>query len=395
MTMALEGLRILDLSRLAPGPYCTMILGDMGADIIRVDPGGGRAAEAVLPIPPGMEEQMRACESQGRNKRSIVLNLKNEGAKEVFFKLLEKSDVVVEGFRAGVTKRLGIDYETVKQRKPDIVYCSITGWGQTGPYCNMVGHDINYISIGGALDMIGRKGDPPAIPGNLVADFAAGGMQAAIGILSALMAREKTGKGQHVDVAMSDGVFSLMHFALAQYSFDGKPIERGAHMLTGGMPFYDVYETKDGKYISLGSIEPWFFQNLCKALGREDLIMLQWMEDKHEEIRTFFTETFLTKTRDEWFEIMKQSDTCVTPVLSLDEVIADPHMQERNMIMEIDHPKVGKVKQVGILPKLSETPGEFRRFAPASGEHTEEILLEIGYSKEDCEQLRSSGALGT
>ncbi len=393
MAMALEGIRIIDLSRLAPGPYCTMILGDLGAEVIRVDPGGGRAAEAIMPVED--EERDRAYDAEGRNKRSIVLNLRNDKAREIFYALAKGADVVIEGFRPGVVNRLGVDYERIKAINPRIVYCSLTGYGQDGPYHNMVGHDINYISIGGALSIVGRRKDePPSIPGNLVADYAAGGMQAAIGILAALMARERTGEGQYVDISMLDGVISLMHMVAMQYFSSGRIPERGEDMLTGGVPNYNTYQTKDDKYISLGSLEPWFFQNLCKALGREDLIPYEWDEGKRGEISSYFRDVFRTKTRDEWFELLRQSDICVAPVYTIDEVFTDPHVIHRRMVEEVDHPKFGKVKQVGISVKLSNTPGAIRSPSPSPGQHTDEILTELGYTKEVIEGLKREGAIG-
>jgi len=369
-----------------------MILGDLGADVTRIDPGGGRAATAAFPPPAG--EESRAYNPEGRNKKSIMLNFRTEEAREIFYKLAEQADVIIEGFRPGVTKRLGVDYDTIKEKNPRIVYCSLTGYGQEGPYRDMVGHDINYISIAGALGVIGEKGGRPVFPINLLADYAGGGMHAAIGILAALMARERTGKGQYVDIAMIDGVISLIHMPAAQYFRTGKAPQRGEDMLSGGAPQYSVYQTKDGKYLSVGALEPQFYQSVCRALGREDLIPHQWSEEKREEVFSIFREAFLTKTRDEWFELLRQTETCTAPVYSLDEVFSDPQVIQRDMALELDHPKLGKVKQVGISVKLSETPGAFRSFAPAPGEHTEEIMCELGYSKEQIDGFRKAGAIG-
>ena len=397
MAMALEGIKIVDMSRLAPGPYCTMILGDLGADIIRIDPGGGKAAEAIFPMPPEVEERMRAYDSESRNKRSIKLNFKTQEARQIFYKLVERADVVVEGFRAGVTKRLGVDYDTVKEINPRVVYCSVTGYGQTGPYREMVGHDMNYLSIAGAMDIIRDKEGNPVPPSNLVADYASGGMQAAIGILAALMARERTGKGQHVDIAMTDGVISLCHTAVAQHLQGDLAAMAGIDMTTittGKIPHYNVYKCKDGKLLSIGALEPWFFQNVCREIGREDLAPFEWAIDKWPEMSQIFAEAFLTKTRDEWFELLSKTDTCATPVYTVGEAMNDRHVLERKMVTEVDHPKFGKVKQVGISIKMSETPGAIRCFAPAPGEHAEEILTELGFSKEQVEQFNQAGALG-
>src|SRR3990170_5987445 len=264
--MALEGIRVLDLTRLAPGPYCTMLLGDLGADVIVVEepPGVGRRFDA------GMSERATAFNALGRNKRSIGLNLKDERAREVFYRLAEKADVVLEGFRPGVVKRLGVDYETVSARNPRIVYCSLSGYGQTGPYAGLVGHDINYIGLGGALGAIGWPGTPPAIPLNVIADFAGGGLYAAFAILAAVIARQTTGRGQWVDMAMSDGVTSLLTFIAQQHFGAGHVVKPGVDLLNGGSPAYCVYETADGKWLSIGCLEPWFWSELCQALSCEE-----------------------------------------------------------------------------------------------------------------------------
>lgn len=393
MTMALEGIKVIDLTRLAPGPYCTMFLADLGADVIKIEPGGGRAAIAILPQATTEEERMRAHNAEGRNKRSIVMNLKMKEAQEVFYKLAERADVIIEEFRPGVVKRLAVDYETISKINPRIVYCSLTGYGQDGPYEQVAGHDINYISTGGAQGIIGERDGRPIVITNVIADYAAGGMHAAIGILAALMARERTGKGQHVDIAMTDGVISLIHTEAARYLATGMVPARGDILMFGGAPHYNIYETKDGKYVSLGALEPWFYENLCKALGREDFTPHEFNGEKWEEIAASFREIFLTKTRDEWVQLLRQTDTCVAPVYSMDEVFSDPQVLHRKMMVEIDHPTLGKVKQVGISIKLSETPGSIRSVAPRPGEHTEEVLLDLGYTKESIEGLRKSGAI--
>jgi len=391
--MALEGIKVIDLTRLAPGPYCTMFLADLGADVIKIEPGGGRAALMILPVAADEEEKRRAHNAEGRNKRSIVLNLKMKEAQEIFHKLAEKADVIIEEFRPGVVKRLGVDYETIKRINPRIVYCSLTGYGQDGPYEQVAGHDINYISTGGAQGMIGEPGGHPIVITNWLADYAAGGMHAAIGILAALMARERTGKGQHVDIAMTDGVISLMHTEAATYFATGKVPGLGDILMFRGAPHYGIYQTRDGKYISLGALEPWFYENLCKTLGREDFTPHEFNQEKWPEIAASFRQTFLTKTRDEWVKLLRQTDTCVAPVYSVDEVFSDPQVLHRKMVVEVEHPTLGKVKQVGISIKLSETPGAIRSVAPKPGQHTDDILLGLGYTKKRIEELRKSGAV--
>ncbi len=328
-----------------------------------------------------------------RNKRSIGLNLKHQDARRIFYKLAETADVVVEEFRPGVSKRLGIDYDTLRGINPEIIYCAITGYGQDGPYRDLAGHDINYISTAGALGAIGEKGGKPAIPLNLLADFAGGGMHGAIGVLAALVARDRTGRGQFVDIAMTDGVVSLLSSALSGYFLTGVVPERGATFLSGALPQYNTYRCGDGKYLSLGSLEPWFFANLCRAVGREDLIPYPWDDSRRQDILDHFTAVFQTKPRDEWVDILKQTDICVAPVYQFDEVERDPHLIHRQMIVEVEHPEIGKVKQAGISVKLSETPGQIRRPAPRRCEHTDEVLRGLGYAVAEIDRLRREGAV--
>jgi crotonobetainyl-CoA:carnitine CoA-transferase CaiB-like acyl-CoA transferase len=291
-----------------------------------------------------------------------------------------------------VVKRLGVDYSTLKEINHRVIYCAITGYGQDGPYRDLVGHDINYISQGGAVGIMNH----PAIPGNLIADMASGGMQAAIGILAALMARERTGRGQFVDIAMTDGVVSLLSLYLGGYLQTGHLIDQEDRISTGAKPFYNFYETKDGKSISIACFpEPWFYANLCRALDCEEFVPYQADPKKSEEIKTYFTKKFLTRTRDEWFDILSRADVPVGKVYNLDELPSDPQIRHRKMIVELDHPTVGKVKQPGISVKLSETPGAIREFSPRPGQHTNEVLSELGYKKEEIQKLQGEGIVGS
>jgi crotonobetainyl-CoA:carnitine CoA-transferase CaiB-like acyl-CoA transferase len=385
--LPLDDIRILDLSRLAPGPFCSMLLGDLGADVLLIEPPpDSRAGQSGFPAGD-------AHDALRRNKSSIVLNLRDEEARTVFYRLSESADVVLEGFRPGVVKRLAVDYETLREKNPRLIYCSLSGYGQTGPYASMVGHDINYISIGGALGMIGWPDQPPAIPLNVIADFAAGGLHAAYGILAALHARERTGRGQYVDIAMSDGVLYLLSMIVSGYFAGNRVPERGATVLNGSVPHYNVYQCADGKWISLGSLEPHFWANLCRAMGREDFLPHQYDSAKREEIFAHFRQQFASKTRDEWFEILKQTDICVAPVLALDEALNNPHNLARDMVIEVEQPQGGRVKQVGIATKLSETPGAVRSTSPAPGQHTDEVLASLGYDAEAVAALRARGAV--
>jgi alpha-methylacyl-CoA racemase len=393
--LPLEGIKILDLSRLAPGPFCSMMLGDLGADVLLVEaPADGKLAGALFGNRNIDEQKIAAYNMMGRNKRSIVLNLREQEAREIFYRLAETADVVLEGFRPGVVKRLGVDYETLIARNPRLVYCSLSGFGQTGPYSGLVGHDINYISVGGALGMIGWPDTPPAIPVNLLADFAGGGMHAAYGILAALMARERTGRGQHVDIAMSDGVLYLLASLAGNVLMGGASPTRGGTALNGSVPFYNVYQCGDGGWISLGSLEPHFWVNLCKAMGREDFIPHQWDGSKRAEIAAHFKAQFETKTRDEWFEILKQTDICVGPVYSLEEALRDPHNLAREMVVEVDHPTLGKVKHIGIGTKLSDTPGQVRSTAPLAGQHTADVLASLGIDAAAVASLKERRIVG-
>ena len=399
MTEALEGIKVLDLSRYAPGPFCTMILGDFGADIIKVEEAGalsGRRAEQMkgaveIPVVREYSFPDSPYDPVNRNKKSLALNLKSEEGREIFYKLAEKADVVVEGFRPGVTERLGIGYETLKGINPGIIYCAITGYGQDGPYKDLVGHDINYIAQGGLLDLMEFK----AMPGNLVGDIAGGGVQAVVGILLALNARARTGKGQFVDISMSDGVVSLLSLYIGGYFQNGSKPRKEDRVSLGAMHFYNFYETKDGKHISLGCSEPWFFANLCKVLGCEEYISEQTNLEKIEEIKEFFRKTFLTRSRDEWFDLLSRSDIAVSKVNSIDELSEDPHLKFREMIVELDHPREGKVKHPGISIKLSDTPGSIKHFSPRTGEHSEAILTEAGWSREEIARLIEEGVVKT
>jgi len=392
----LSGVKILDLTKLAPGPHCTMILGDLGADIIRVEEPGeltGRRAEQAGGQAKAPRPGYAPTNALARNKRSIGLNLKSEAGREVFLRLAADADVVVEEFRPGVAKRLGIDYEVLSRRNPRLIYCAVTGFGQNGPYRHLVGHDLNYIAQAGALGLIGRREQMPTIPLNLLADYAGGGMHAAIGVLAALVARHQTGRGQYVDVAMLDGVMLLLAQALSNYFSTGKVPERGTTPADGGAPFYNMYETKDGKLITIASMEPWFYANLCRALNCEQYIGGQYERGKWPAMFEHFTRVFRTKTRDEWWQLLTQADICVGRMLTLDELENDPQIRARNMIIEVQTPSGETVKQVGISLKLSDTPGSIRWLAPTLGQHTDAIMADLGYSPQDVQRWRAQGVI--
>jgi alpha-methylacyl-CoA racemase len=401
--LALEGVKILDLSRLVPGAFCTMLLGDLGAEVLKIE-APGVTGIGTSPGAVSREENSKAAAyyAPDRNKKSIVVNLKSEAGREIFYRLCRDADVIVEGFRPGVAERLKIDYETMNKLNPKIIYCSLSGYGQDGPYHAFPGHDINYIAMAGVLGLIGSSERPPVIPLNLVADFAGAALYGALGISVALVARNKTGKGQYVDVAYMDGAISLMTWFNCGYFFDGSTLRRGESWLHGAYPYYGVYETKDAKYITIGCLEPHFWENLCRFLGKEEYIRYHFAlehtfhkpeNEKWDEIHSFLKQIFLTKTRDEWFELLIREDIPAGKVYTPDEVFSDPQVLHRQMVIEVEHPTLGKIKQVGVAPKLSSTPGKVRSLPPLPGEHTDEILQGLGYEREEIENLRHEGVV--
>ncbi len=392
--LPLEGVTVLECTRLGPGPFCGMVLSDMGAEVIRVEE--PRAVEAVRSSGQSPEELTRqaAFNNLNRNKRSIGLNLKHPEGREIIHSLCRRADVFVEGFRPGVMKGLSCDYETLHAINPRLVYCSITGYGQTGPYRSLPGHDLNYVAIGGAVDLIRTEEGAPVIPPNIIGDFSGGGLQAALGILGALLAREKTGEGQQVDISITDGVVYLLANAASGVLRDGTPPLPGWLRHGGGAPFNYLYECKDGGHISVACMEPYRWESLCRALEQEDFIPHQHDRTQYPEIFRAFSDTFRTRTRDEWWEIFVQDgDVAAGPVFSLADVSDDPHFQHRGMVKEVGEVGGAPVRQVGIGPKLSGFEWRPRSFAPVPGEHTDEVLAELRYTAADAAGLRARGAV--
>ena len=384
---ALEGIKVLDFCRNAPGMFATTVLADLGADVLMIERPMDETRAAYEKLVAGIdgegdERRHAAFNALQRNKRSLALNLKEPEAQKIFQKLAETADVVVEGFRPGVMDRLGAGYEKVRSINPRAVYCSVSGYGQDGPYSQMAGHDINYISFAGALGLIGPQDGRPAIPLNLIADYAGGGLCGAVGILAALMAREKTGKGQYVDIAMSEGVLYMLSGLVSDVLSRGILAERGGNRLNGGAPYYNVYRTKDDKYFSIAAIEPWFWENLCRSVGLEDLLPHQDATGhKKAEVEQALADAFSAKTRDEWFETLKDANISVGKVYSLEEALDDPHAQHRGMVLEIESSAIpeGKVRQVATSIHLSESPGQVRHLGSVTGQHTANVLEELGF----------------
>lgn len=390
----LEGIKILDLTRLLPGPYGTMLLGDLGAEVIKIEePERGDYARWNPPQINGVGSRHLLL---NRNKKSLTLNLKAPEGKAVLCRMVEQgADVLIEQFRPGVMERLGVGYKDLEKVSPRIIYCSLTGYGQDGPYRDLAGHDLNYIGIAGVLGLTGQKGGSPVIPGIQIGDLIGGGLYAVIGILSALMARQKTGRGQYVDISMLDGVVSLLPDSAALYFAEGKAPRAGERRLGGGLPQYQVYQTQDGKYLAVGALEEKFWANLSRLIGRPEWAekIPRELEPRCEEIQKEMARLFQTKTQKEWLDLLMHEDTCVTAVQSLDEVFADPQVRSRQMLVETTHPKAGRVRQIGVPIKFSETPGEIRMPAPEIGEHTEEILGQLGFAQEEIDHLRKMGVI--
>ncbi|MBI4507021.1 MAG: CoA transferase, partial [Chloroflexi bacterium] len=328
-----------------------------------------------------------------RNKKSVAINLKDPRGHAAFHRLAQTADVVVEGFRPGVVKRLGIDYDTLSALNPRLVYCSLSGYGQGGPYEQLAGHDLNYIAFAGILALHRDAAGQPVVPGVQIADLGGGGMLAAIGILLALAARERTGRGQNVDVAMLDGAVSWLYSGAHWWYGSGVRPHESAWRTVGNFPCYAVYETKDGKWFTVGAFEEHFWANLCNALGCPEYIAHQYDAAKRDEIFAHLRASFKARTRDEWFATLKGIDICVAPMLEVDEVERDPQIQYRQLVQRLHQPGVGEVAQLGVPIKLSDTPGALRTPAPAHGEHTAELLGEVGYSAAEIAALRHDGVV--
>ncbi|MFQ5856553.1 MAG: CaiB/BaiF CoA transferase family protein [Anaerolineae bacterium] len=394
MGQLLTGMRVLDLSRLLPGPYCTMLLADQGADVIKVeDPAGGDYARFSEPFVDGTSV---IFEMLNRGKRSIALNLKTDAGRDIFLHLAGDADVILEGFRPGTVDRLGIGFEGVRAVNPRIVYCSLSGYGQTGPRRDRAGHDINYIGLAGLLGLNRRAGELPVVPGVQIADLS-GGLLAALGIMAALWARDRTGTGHHVDVSMFDGVMSWLVMAAAPL-LAGTPRPRsgrqgvpapGQALLTGGVPCYNVYETADGRYMSLGALEPKFWQNFCEAVDCEDLLGSGYDPGAIDDVRAIFRQ----HTQAEWTQVFSATDACCEPVLTLEEALSGPQTQARKMVVDNEHPQAGRLRQLGAPVKFSDADAEIGGPAPALGEHTGEILTALGYSVEEIAVLRDQGVI--
>jgi alpha-methylacyl-CoA racemase len=376
----LAGVRILEIAGIGPGPFAAMVLADMGADVLRID-----RAQNVSPkpgeAPPG--------DLLNRGRRSVGVDLKKPDGVAALLKLVEQADALLEGFRPGVMERLGLGPDVCLERNPRLVYGRMTGWGQSGPLAHASGHDINYIALAGTLHGIGRAGEKPLPPLNLVGDFGGGGMLLAFGIVTALFERSRSGRGQVVDAAMVDGAALLMTMMHGFRHLGAWSDERGTNLLDTGSHFYDTYETADGQYVSIGSIEPQFYAELLRLTGLEGEELPRRMDrSSWGFLARRLTEIFKSKTRDEWCEIMEGTDVCFAPVLSMGEAYEHPHNVARGTFVEV----AGKL-QPGPAPRFSRTPADISRPPSHAGQHTDEALAEWGFSVEDIARLRGKKAI--
>ncbi|MFH2130287.1 MAG: CaiB/BaiF CoA-transferase family protein [bacterium] len=370
----LAGMKVVELGGIGPGPFCAQMLADMGADIIRID---RKAPSAVA--------QETQYEVLHRNRRSVVVDLKNPAGVQTVLRLVAKAEALIEGFRPGVMERLGLGPDVCFKQNPALTYGRMTGWGQDGPLSKAAGHDINYISLSGALHAIGRKGEKPAIPLNLVGDFGGGGMLLAFGIMCGVYEARNSGQGQVVDASMVEGAAALSGMFYGLYASGFQSNQRGTNLLDGGAHFYDTYETADGKWISIGSIEPQFYALLLKHTGIEDEAFQNQMAIDHwPEWKEKLTAIFKTKTRDQWCDIMEGTDVCFAPVLSFAEVQDHPHNKARKSFIDVNG-----VLQPAPAPRFSRTQPEMRYPPPRKGEHNESALMDWGFQKEEIETLKS------
>ena len=399
MAGPLEGLKVLELIRVPPGALCTMLLADMGAEVLKIEtpPSAPVASESAR------AERQAAFHFVNRNKRSLAINLKQADGQTLLHQLVAGADVLVEGFRPGVMARLGGDYETLRRVNSRLIYCSLSGYGQDGPYRDLPAHDINFLALAGVLNLIGEPGRPPAIPLNLIADYAGASLHGVVGILLALLARQRTGRGQRVDVSYLDASLALLAATPMMQAFlcKGADRQRGVGLSGGAYPYYTTYETADAKTLAVGCTDAEQWDAFCKAIGLAALDEAGPDEAHADRVadgaaqaaRAAVQAVLRQKTRDAWLSIFRDRPVSVAPVHAVDEAFDDPHVLARQMAVDVVHPRHGSGRQAGIAIKLSGTPGSIRGLGPALGEHTDEVLQALGYDESRRAQLRRAGTV--
>lgn len=371
---ALTGIRVLDMSRLLPGPYCTMLLADFGAEVIKIEePGKGDYSRS---FPPFLKDFGYWHLQLNRNKQSVVLDLKSEEGKNIFLELVKTADVVVESYRPGVLKKLGVDYEAAAKVNPKIIYCSLSGYGSKGPLAHKADHDLGYLSLAGVTAMSGEADGVPAIPGVLMADMNAA-LSAGMSIMIALRHAALTGQGQEIDISLFNVAMNLMPGAASLFFGSGFVAERGNNWLTGAYANYNIYATADGRYVSVGCLEKKFWRNLCLGLGKEELIDMVDDESNHPYLKKQLAKAFKQKTMREWEEFFADKDACVTPVLNFKEAVESEQVQANEMVLNVQDDELGEYQQLGFAMKLSKTPARLNKRAPRLGEDTEKILAQL------------------
>jgi len=394
--LPLSDVRVLDLSRLLPGGFCSLLLADLGAEVLKVeDTGMGDYIRWAPPYYGDESQQEQGTRSSlylalNRGKRSVRLDLKSDAGREALLRLVERHDVVLDGFRPGVLDKLGVGYERMREANPAIVFCAITGYGQDGPYAQRAGHDMNYLGLVGLLGLTGAKDGPPVQSGGQIADLGGGALMAAFGVMAALHERRRSGEGQLVDISMADGALSWLALVAGRYFCDGEAPWRGEQQLAGGLLCYYPYEAADG-WVTCGALEPKFWAAFCNGVERPDLIEAQF-EAPGSEAWAKVAEVFRERSRDEWKAFNDEHDCCIEPVLDVGEALDSELVRARGMVSSIEQPGLGEVRQLGVPVKMSRTPGDPTRPAPAFGEHTGEALREAGYSDEEIAAMLASGA---
>lgn len=389
----LDGIKVLDLSRHSPGRYTSMIMADLGAEVVTVET--PRTVEAPALSFMFTDDTWFRYVGMNCNKKSIAVNLKHEKGQGILHRLVDKTDVLIEAFRPGASKRLGMDYETLSRRNPRLIYCSVTGHGQESPYANRASHDINVVAMTGILGSCGSQdGQPIHVVFPQISDISAN-CQAISSILAALYAREKTGKGQFIDVAITDGMMYFNWVMNTRYLLNGEVAARSVLPTGSDQAWLNTYGTRDGRHVTVSCLEPPLWANLCRLVGREDLISDQFGPiELQKEMYETLREVFATKDRDEWMRLLDEADVAAAPVYTVEEILSDPHVKDRGLVVEVDHPKMGKIKLLRSPFRFSDMPTDPRSRPPLYGEHTLEILNDVmGASESEIESLRAEGVI--